>query len=263
MSIIFFKFDKADDDNEEIHFNKNIRQHQHRLYCMRNHGEAEKESAADNTSDAKGTNMKRTSVIKTLQSVWRRTTGEQNDSDKERKKETEVRNRDQHRFIEVTDPSLHHIVSQQHAKAITSDDYLIAEILKREAYRVASAHIRSTGTGSRRSEKESSQPQVFFGVGNTATHRSPINPLFYESRARSDKLHLAAAVAATVEGKSRSMSGRSSGESFVNNDNSNSTGDLGGGPLSAARDVVMNRSSCLGSLDGEPSDRWQHGNTPS
>jgi hypothetical protein len=242
------------------------------MYCMRNHGEAETESAAETTSLAEGTNMKRKSIIKTLQSLWSRTEGEQNASDR---REREARDRDQHRFIEVTDPTLHHIVSQQHAKAITGDDYLIAEALKREAYRVARAHTRSTGTGSRRSEKENSQPQVFYEEGDTATHRSPINPLFYESRARSAKLDSAAA-AAVDKGKSnsrsRSRSGKSSGESYVTKDNRNSNsnststgdrGDQGGGPLSAVQDVVMNSSSCPGSQDGEPSDQWQYGNTPS
>jgi hypothetical protein len=266
MNCLFF-FDKADDDNEEIHFNKNTRQHQHRMYCMRNHGEAETESAADTTSHAEGTNMTRKSIIKNLQSLWSRTEGEQNASDG---REREARDRDQHRFIEVTDPSLHYIVSQQHAKAITCDDNLIAETLKREAYRVARAHTRNAGTGSRRSEKESSQPQVFYEEGDTATHRSPINPLFYESRARSAKIDSVAAAAAVDKGKSNSRSrcrsSRSSGESYVTNDNSTSTGDRGdqgGGPLSAIQDVVMNSSSCPGSQDGEPSDRWHYGNTPS
>ena len=86
----------------------------------------------------------------------------------------------QHRFLEVTDPSLHYIVSQSRVKAVTSEDDIVAQTLKNEAYRVAKAHAR------RFSKKAG---QVFYEEGdvNSATRHSPVHPGFYESKARSAK----------------------------------------------------------------------------
>ena len=234
------------------------------MYCMRNNGEAEAEAGMRSTvAHTVGTNTKNKSIMNTLRSLWSRTEGEQSASGRERERGV----RDQHRFIDVTDPSLHHIVSQQHAKAITGEDYLIAETLKREAHRVARAHTRSAG--SRRAERESSQ--VFYEEGDTTTHRSPINPIFYESRARSAKL----GTAAVGEGKSssRSKSVRSSSEGYTIKDNSNSnsngnsvgmginSGGQGEGPMTAVQDTVINNSNSPSSQNSENSNRRHHGNT--
>lgn len=252
------------------------------MYCMRNHRDIEAEagtetrtetgSAADSASHVDGTKKKRKSMINSLLSLLSRTEGEGEGEQsalsrgRERGRERDVRDRDrdQHRFIEVTDPSLHHIVSQHHAKAITGEDYLVAETLKREAYRVARAHTRSTG--SRTGHREISQ--VFYQEGDTTTHRSPINPLFYESRARSAKIDTAAVGEgdnrsnsvnrsksnSDSRGRGRSSGGRSNGDSYTTNDNDNdnssSVGDQrdGQNPLSAVQDIiVMNNSNSIDS----------------
>ena len=86
----------------------------------------------------------------------------------------------QHRFLEVMDPSLHYIVSQSRVKAVTSEDDIVAQTLKNEAYKVARAHTRHF------SKKAS---QVFYEEGdiNSSTRHSPVHPVFYESKARSAK----------------------------------------------------------------------------
>ena len=86
----------------------------------------------------------------------------------------------QHRFLEVTDPSLHYIVSQSRAKAVTSEDDIVAQTLKNEAYRVARAHTH---------HNKKKAKQIFYEEGdiNSSTRHSPVHPGFYESMARSAK----------------------------------------------------------------------------
>lgn len=86
----------------------------------------------------------------------------------------------QHRFLEVTDPSLHYIVSQSRAKAVTSEDEIVAQTLKNEAYRVARAHTH---------HNKKKANQIFYEEGdiNSSTRHSPVHPGFYESKARSAK----------------------------------------------------------------------------
>ena len=88
----------------------------------------------------------------------------------------------QHRFLEVTDPSLDYIVSQSRVKIVTSEDDIIAQMLKNEAYRIAKAHHTH-----HHSKKAS---QVFYEEGDvtSSTRHSPVHPVFYESKARSAKL---------------------------------------------------------------------------
>jgi hypothetical protein len=86
----------------------------------------------------------------------------------------------QHRFLEVTDLSLHYIVSQSRAKAVTSEDDIVAQTLKNEAYRIARAHTHHNNKKTN---------QIFYEEGdiNSSTRHSPVHPGFYESKARSGK----------------------------------------------------------------------------
>ena len=166
----------TDEDNEDIHFNMNV--HRQRMYCMRHHDEGSAVSSPrsiSNIAERRPDNTSHSELIAdAFKSFWKtgnvlRLTSRESSSKK-------------HRFLEVTDPSLDHIISQSRAKAITSEDDLIAEMLKKEAYRVATAH--TLGSASKKS------CQVFYTEGDVhnATHHSPVNPIFYESKARSVKV---------------------------------------------------------------------------
>ena len=248
LSLNFCKYHEVDDDNEEIHFNKQI--HQHRTYCMRHREEAG--HSTDTTSSSAQGGKRRPSLIQTLRCLWGKKEGVQGGLGGERVVS------DQHRFIEVTDPSLHHIVSQQHAKAITGEDDLVAETLKREAHRVARAHTRSTS--SRHPGRDSSQ--VFYEEGDIVTHRSPVKPIFYESRARSAKL------ATTAVGKSKSKSSNSSNSNNSSNsssrrccdDNSSNSDREVVSALSALEDDIS-KSGIMDHRESCSTDRWHKGNT--
>lgn len=168
----------ADDDNEDIHFNMNV--HRQGMYCMRQQDEG---SAVNSPRSISNIPERRPDKIvhngliaNAFKSFW--------DTGNVLCLTLRESSSKKHRFLEVTDPSLDHIISQSRAKAITSEDDLIAEMLKKEAYRVAIAH--TLGSECKKS------CQVFYTEGDVhdATHHSPVNPIFYESKARSVKVDL-------------------------------------------------------------------------
>ena len=147
-----------ENDEEEIHFNTNIN-HTHRIYCMRFQPEP------DETDDVKNKNTYNTTVSSespkfSFRSFWAsngdnngeikspfsRNNNNNNDNNNKNKNNNNKREkRKQHRFLEVTDPKLEHIVSLSHVKAITSEDDIITQTLKNEAYRVANDYIYKHG----------------------------------------------------------------------------------------------------------------------
>lgn len=152
--------------------------HRQRAYCMRQQEEGNVVSSPIRILSLNEKHPDRTSrsmvIMDALKSLW----GERNvlrltSGGSSSKK---------HRFLEVTDPALDHIVSQSRAKAITSEDDLVAEMLKKEAYRVAVAHTQGADS------KKSSQAFYTEGDVHAATHHSPVHPIFYESKARSVKI---------------------------------------------------------------------------
>lgn len=178
-----------ENDEEEIHFQTHTNQTQ-RIYCMRLQSEDSGPSSSRSNSGSRspskfGKNSQEdrsSKSIFSLRYLWPKS------GDNKVMSPRGSRHQKQHRFLEVTDPKLDHIVSQNHPKAITSEDDLIAQTLKKEAYRVANAHIQRyendngsivgcTGSSGRGSS------QIFYEEDGRASinHHSPINPIFYKS----------------------------------------------------------------------------------
>ena len=197
-----------ENDEEEIHFNTNIAQTQ-RIYCMRLQLEPEETDHVQNPSNY-GNPAPSEFPLFSIRSFW--TTNDINGKINSPSRRANMKKK-QHRFLEVTDPNLDHIVSQSHVKAITSEDDLIAQTLKKEAYLVANAHSYNHGNGHNYSYGHSyhngdggagpnsssgrygghnsnsynnnikihDSNQMFYEEDGrmATTHHSPINPIFY------------------------------------------------------------------------------------
>ena len=197
-----------ENDEEEIHFNTNV-DHTQRMYCMRLQPEPEEIDHVQ-CSSSYGNPGPSEFPRFSIRSFW--TTNDTNGKIKSPLRRDNAKKK-QHRFLEVTDPNLDHIVSQSHVKAITSEDDLIAQTLKKEAYLVAYAHSYNHGHGHNYSYGHSyhnsevgtgpngssgrygghssnsyrsnimihDSSQMFYEEDGrmVTTHHSPINPIFY------------------------------------------------------------------------------------